>query len=318
MGKIYNSLSELIGHTPMVALKEMNKLHETTAAVFAKLEWYNPGGSSEDRTALGILNEAERAGDIKKGTLIVAPTDGNLGLGLMSIAAGRGYGVLAVVPENIPEEKKRLLDAHGAQMVFTDAAEGLQGAVGKAREIAGMTENAWLANQFENPAGVKVHYETTGPEIWEDMDGKIDAFVCCAGSGATIMGAGKYLREKNPDIRIIAVRPIYKARPGREPRYDIPGVNTGFEPPLIEPGFCNETIEISQDMSYMKCYDLAVTEGYLAGVSSGTALHAAYDVAVRPEMAGKRIAVLLPDSAERYLSIELYAMPEDEDEEDGE
>lgn len=319
MGKIYDNLDELIGHTPMVALKAMDRLHETTAEVFAKLEWYNPGGSSKDRAALKILDEAERAGIIRRGvSVLIEPTDGNMGIGLMTVAAGRKYSTIAVAPENIPEEKKKLLDAHGAQIVFTDAAKGMKGAVEKARELAGTTEHAWMPNQFENPSGVKAHYETTGPEIWEDMDGRIDAFVCCAGSGATIMGAGKYLKEKNPAVQIIAVRPVYRTEPGRESRHDIPGIDTGFEPPLIEPGFCDEVIEINQDMSYMKCYDLAATEGYLAGISSGTALHAAYDVAIRPEMAGKRIVVLLPDSADRYLSTELYAEPEDEDEEGGE
>lgn len=309
MGKIYGNIEELIGNTPIMELKKMEELHETTAHVFAKLECFNPGGSSKDRIAMKMLDEAEKQGLIRRGvSTIIEPTSGNTGVGLAAVGMYRGYRTVVVMPENMSQERIRLLQARCVEVVLTDAEKGMEGAIEKAKELAETMENSWIPSQFTNPAGPQAHYETTGPEIWEDMDGKVDAFVCAAGTGGTITGTGRYLKEKNPDIKIFAVEPADSAvlTGGKPGPHEIQGIGPGFIPEVLDTTVYDEVIDVHTDNSYLMSRDLVAMEGILVGISSGAALEAAFQVAERPEFAGKNIVVLLADGGERYLSTELF------------
>lgn len=309
MGRIYSSMEELIGNTPVLQLKEMEKLHELDCSVFAKLEYFNPAGSSKDRIAKKMLDAAEEQGLISpRLTTVIETTSGNTGVGLAALCAHRGYRCMIVMPENMSAERVKLLQAHGAELILTDASKGLAGAIEKARELAEEEEDAWIAGQFTNPAGPQAHYETTGPEIWKDMDGKVDVFVCSVGTGGTITGAGRYLKEKNPNIKIVAVEPadspvLSGGKPGPHP---IQGIGPGFVPETLDTSVYDEVIAVYPEESYLMSRDLTATEGILVGISSGAVLEAAFEVAKRAESEGKNIVALLPDGGERYLSTELY------------
>ena len=309
MGKIYGSLEELIGHTPMVALPRMCEQHQTAAKVYAKMEMFNPGGSSKDRLAVKLLDDAEKAGLITRGkNVIVEPTSGNTGIGLVSVARAREYRGIVVMPEDVSEERKKLLDARGAVVELTSAEKGMAGAIERAKEILKEDPDAWMPDQFNNPSGPQAHYETTGPEIWEDMDGKIDVFVCGIGTGGTITGVGRYLKEKNPNIKIVGVEPKDSAvlNGGKPGPHMLQGIGAGFVPSILDMSIIDEVMDIDKYEAYLTCYDLTAAEGYLVGISGGAALQAANYVARREEMAGKNVVVLLPDSGERYLSTEMY------------
>lgn len=313
MGKIYRRFEELVGNTPMVELAAMNEKYREEygihGRVFAKLEWFNPGGSAKDRIALKMIEEAEKAGTLKEGGTIIEPTSGNTGIGLSAIARRRGYRAIIVMPESMSEERKKLMKAHFAELVLTPASQGMKGAIAKAQELAKEIPGAWIPDQFRNPAGPLAHYLTTGPEIWEAMDGRIDVFVSGVGTGGTLTGAGKYLKEKNPDIKIIAVEP--KDSPvlsgGQPGPHKIQGIGAGFIPEILDQSLIDEIFEADVQDAYARAHDLASLEGHLCGISSGAALSAAYEIAKRPEMEGKNIVAFLTDGGERYLSTELYS-----------
>lgn len=327
MGRIYHNLEELIGHTPIMELEHLEKKYRLKAKIFAKLEWLNPGGSVKDRIAVKMIEEAEKAGIIRPGkSVIIEPTSGNTGIGLATIATLRGYEVVIVMPENMSEERKCLMKAHGAKLVLTEAAKGMSGAIAKAKELAekysdarkyegeveGETEApclaAWIPSQFENPAGPLAHYETTGPEIWNDLDGMVDVFVCAVGTGGTLSGTGRYLKERNPEIRVVAVEPRESAvlSGGMAGSHGIQGIGAGFIPAALDMGVYDEVVAIATEDAYAMSREAAAAEGCLIGMSSGAALRAAIEVAGRPEMEGKSIVVVLPDSGERYLSAGLF------------
>lgn len=309
MGRIYSSMEELIGNTPVLQLQEMEKLHELNCSVFAKLEYFNPAGSAKDRIAKKMLDTAEEQGLISpRLTTVIEPTSGNTGVGLAALCAHRGYRCMIVMPENMSAERVKLLQAHGAELILTDASRGLTGAIERAQELAAEEEGAWIAGQFTNPAGPQAHYETTGPEIWNDMDGKVDVFVCSVGTGGTITGTGRYLKEKNPNLKIIAVEPadspvLSGGQPGP---HAIQGIGPGFIPEILDTSIYDEVIAVYPEESYLMSRDLTATEGILVGISSGAVLEAAFEVAKRAESEGKNIVALLPDGGERYLSTELY------------
>lgn len=309
MGKIYRNLEELIGHTPMVEFAGIGSRYDAGASLFAKLEWMNPGGSAKDRIAVKMIEEAEKAGLIEPGrSMIIEPTSGNTGIGLATVAVLRGYQAVIVMPENMSEERKILMRAHGAELVLTPAESGMAGAIAKAEELAEKNEHAWIPKQFENPAGPLAHYETTGPEIWEDLDGEVDVYVCTVGTGGTLSGTGKYLKEKNPKVHVVAVEPKESAvlSGGKAGSHGIQGIGAGFIPAALDTEIYDEVIAVATDDAYNMSREIALTEGFLVGISSGAAVSAALEVAKRPEMKGKKIAVLLPDSGERYLSAGLF------------
>lgn len=308
MGKIHENMEELIGHTPMLHLKEMERLHDLKCGVYAKLEYFNPAGSAKDRIAKKMLDIAEEQGILKPGMTVVEPTSGNTGVGLAALCSRRGYRTMIVMPENMSKERIKLLQAHGADLVLTDAAKGMQGAIEKAEELVKEDGSCWLAGQFENPAGPQAHYETTGPEIWEDMDGNVDVLVCAVGTGGTITGTGKYLKEKNPGIKIFAVEPadspvLSGGNPGP---HGIQGIGAGFVPQALDTSVYDEVIAVHTEESYLMSRDMSALEGILVGISSGAVLEAAFQVAKREESKGRNIVVILPDGGERYLTTELF------------
>ena len=307
--KIYSSLEALIGNTPLLALSNYEKISGARANLFAKLESFNPAGSVKDRVALEMIADAESSGKLTKDATMIEPTSGNMGIGLAALAAAKGYRLIITMPETMSVERRMLMKAYGAELVLTDGAKGMAGAIEKAEELAKSIPNAFVVGQFINPANPEAHRKTTGPEIWEDMDGNVEIFVSGVGTGGTITGAGEYLKEKNPDIRIIAVEP--KDSPvlsgGSAGAHGLQGIGAGFVPVILNTSVYDEVIPVTTEEAYAASRALAKSEGILVGISSGAALHAATLVAKRSENADKNIVVLLPDTGDRYLSTPMFA-----------
>ena len=306
--KIYNSVADLVGRTPLVEISRFAKKHRINARLLVKLEMLNPAGSAKDRAALYMLEDAEKSGIIREGGTIIEATSGNTGIGLASVAVPKGYRVIIVMPENMSEERKTLMSAYGAELVLTSARMGMAGSIRKANELYQSIENSFIPDQFSNPANALAHYETTGPELWRDCDESVDIFVCGVGTGGTISGVGKYLKEQNENIKIIAVEP--KSSPvlseGRSGPHGIQGIGAGFVPKLLDQSVIDEIVTVDEQEAFEAGRMLAKKEGILAGISSGAALHAAIEIAKREESKGKTIVVLLPDRGDRYLSTELF------------
>ncbi len=309
MSKIYTCSDQLIGHTPLLRLHGFEKRLSLSAEIVAKLEYLNPAGSVKDRAAKAMIDDAERDGILKAGSVIIEPTSGNTGIGLCSVAASRGYRVIIVMPDSMSAERRTLMRAYGAELVLTDGALGMKGAIKKAEELALEIPSSFIPSQFSNPSNARAHFSTTGPEIWEDTDGEIDIFVCGVGTGGTITGVGEYLKSKDSDVQVVAVEP--KSSPflteGKVGAHKIQGIGAGFVPSVLNTAVYDEIITVS-DEDAMSCARLmGRCEGILCGISSGAALFAAAELAKRPENANKRIVVLLPDGGDRYLSTELFA-----------
>lgn len=302
--KIHADISSLVGATPLMRLERFEKQQGIDSAILAKLEYFNPGGSVKDRVALHIIEQAEKSGKLVKGSVIIEPTSGNTGIGLAMVAAAKGYKIILTMPESMSLERRQLLAAYGAELVLTPAAEGMSGAVKKAEEIAENTPNSFIAGQFVNPDNPEAHYLTTGPEIWSDTDGKVDVFVAAIGTGGTISGTAKYLKEQNPDIKVIGVEP--ESSPlltkGVAGAHKIQGIGANFVPDTLNKDIIDEIVTVSDDSAYEYTRLVAKSEGCLVGISSGAALAAACKIALRAENKGKNIVVILPDSGSRYLS----------------
>lgn len=307
--KIFDSLTQLIGATPLLKISRYSKAAGLKTSLLAKLEYFNPAGSAKDRVARAIIEQAERDGTLNKNSVIIESTSGNTGIGIAAVAASKGYKVIIVMPENMSDERKKLMRAYGAELILTEKALGMRGATEKAEALARETEGAILAGQFVNPANPKAHYETTGPEIWNDTDGKVDIFVAGVGTGGTITGVGKYLKEKNPNVKIIAAEPADSPllNGGKAGPHKIQGIGANFIPDILNKEIIDEIIPVPYDEALTAARTLAATEGTLVGISSGAALYAAGIMAKKEENAGKNIVVLLPDTGERYLSTELFA-----------
>ena len=303
MANIYQEITDIVGKTPLLKLQRYMDANACKADILAKLEYQNPGGSVKDRVAIRMIHEAEKAGILHKGDVIIEPTSGNTGIGLACVAAARGYHLIITMPETMSVERRRLLSAYGAELVLTPASKGVKGSIRKANELAEQL-HAFVPSQFNNPYNPKSHYETTGPEIWADTDGKIDVFVAGVGTGGTISGTGRYLKEKNPNIQIVAVEPagspvLSDGIPGR---HKIQGIGAGFIPETLDMEIYDEILTVTDDDAYQACRELARREGVLCGISSGAALSAAKELAVKPAYQGKTIVALFPDGGERYLS----------------
>ena len=309
MSNIYTSADQLIGHTPLLELTHIEKAHDLKAKLVAKLEYFNPAGSVKDRIAKAMIDDAEAKGLLKAGSVIIEPTSGNTGIGLASVAAARGYRIIIVMPETMSVERRQLMKAYGAELVLTEGAKGMKGAIAKADELAKEIPNSFVAGQFVNPANPKAHYETTGPEIWQDTDGKVDFFVAGVGTGGTITGVGKFLKEKNPAVKVVAVEPKTSAvlSTGVAGSHKIQGIGAGFVPDVLDTKIYDEIIPVDNDDAFVVGKEIGHREGVLVGISSGAALWAAIELAKRPENAGKTIVVLLPDTGDRYLSTPLFA-----------
>lgn len=308
MTKIYESADELIGRTPLVALHKIQEKENLNARILAKVEFFNPSGSVKDRIARQMIDDAEKDGRLKPGSVIIEPTSGNTGIGLAAVAAARGYRTIIVMPDTMSAERRQLMKAYGADLVLTPGAEGMKGAIRKADELAADTPDSFVPGQFVNPSNPKAHYEQTGPEIWQDTDGQVDIFVAGTGTGGTLSGTGKYLKEKNPSLRVVAVEPA--ASPvlagGKPGPHKIQGIGAGFIPETLDQNIYDEIIEVENEEAFDAARDLAATEGLLTGISSGAALFAAKQLASREENRGKTIVVLLPDTGDRYLSTPLW------------
>ncbi|HMM32360.1 MAG TPA: cysteine synthase A [Clostridia bacterium] len=306
--KLYQSLTELIGNTPLLELVNYQKAEGLKARIAAKLEYFNPAGSVKDRIALAMIDDAEKAGKLKPGGLIIEPTSGNTGVGLASVAAARGYRVILTMPETMSVERRKLLAAYGAELVLTEGAKGMKGAIEKATELLEQNPGSFMPGQFDNPANPAVHKRTTGPEIWRDTDGQVDLFVAGIGTGGTITGAGEYLKEQKPSVKVVGVEPA--ASPmlteGKSGPHKIQGIGAGFVPRVLNTGIYDEVITVQNDDAFAAGRAIAHAEGLLVGISSGAALHAATELAKRPENEGKLIVVILPDTGERYLSTALF------------
>ena len=309
MSNIYTSADQLIGKTPLLELTHIEKAHDLKAKIVAKLEYFNPAGSVKDRIAKAMIDDAEAKGLLKAGSVIIEPTSGNTGIGLASVAAARGYRIIIVMPETMSVERRQLMKAYGAELVLTEGAKGMKGAIAKADELAKEIPNSFVAGQFVNPANPKAHYETTGPEIWADTDGKVDFFVAGVGTGGTITGTGKFLKEKNPAVKVVAVEPKTSAMlsTGIAGSHKIQGIGAGFVPDVLDTKIYDEIIPVDNDDAFAVGKEMGHREGVLVGISSGAALWAAIELAKRPENAGKTIVVLLPDTGDRYLSTPLFA-----------
>ena len=307
--KIYKKATELIGNTPLLELGNYEKAHGLEATILAKLEYLNPAGSVKDRIARAMLDDAESRGLLKPGSVIIEPTSGNTGIGLAAVAAARGYRIILTMPETMSVERRSLLCAYGAELVLTEGAKGMKGAIAKARELAAQTENSFIPGQFTNPANPRAHRETTGPEIWRDTDGKVDIFVAGVGTGGTVTGVGEYLKEQNPAVRIVAVEPAGSPvlSGGASEPHKIQGIGAGFVPDTLNRAVLDEILPVENEDAFAAGRELARREGVLAGISSGAALHAATVLAKRPENRGKMIVVLLPDTGDRYLSTPLFS-----------
>ena len=309
MSNIYTSADQLIGHTPLLELTHIEKAHDLKAKIVAKLEYFNPAGSVKDRIAKAMIDDAEAKGLLKAGSVIIEPTSGNTGIGLASVAAARGYRIIIVMPETMSVERRQLMKAYGAELVLTEGAKGMKGAIAKADELAKEIPNSFVAGQFVNPANPKAHYETTGPEIWQDTDGKVDFFVAGVGTGGTITGVGKFLKEKNPAVKVVAVEPKTSAvlSTGVAGSHKIQGIGAGFVPDVLDTRIYDEIIPVDNDDAFAVGKEMGHREGVLVGISSGAAVWAAIEVAKRPENEGKTIVALLPDTGDRYLSTPLFA-----------
>ena len=309
MSNIYTSADQLIGKTPLLELTHIEKAHDLKAKIVAKLEYFNPAGSVKDRIAKTMIDDAEAKGLLKPGSVIIEPTSGNTGIGLASVAAARGYRIIIVMPETMSVERRQLMKAYGAELVLTEGAKGMKGAIAKADELAKEIPNSFVAGQFVNPANPKAHYETTGPEIWADTDGKVDFFVAGVGTGGTITGTGKFLKEKNPAVKVVAVEPKTSAvlSTGIAGSHKIQGIGAGFVPDVLDTKIYDEIIPVDNDDAFAVGKEMGHREGVLVGISSGAALWAAIELAKRSENAGKTIVVLLPDTGDRYLSTPLFA-----------
>ncbi|MBQ3604395.1 MAG: cysteine synthase A [Clostridia bacterium] len=306
---VYKSIDELIGKTPMLRLERIEKRFGLKAEIYAKLEYFNPAGSVKDRVGLSMIEDAEMNGRLKSGSVIIEPTSGNTGIGIAAVAVAKGYRAIIVMPETMSEERRRMMKAYGAELVLTDGAKGMSGAIEKANELAAEIPGSMVAGQFENPANAAAHYKTTGPEIYADMQGDIDYFVSAVGTGGTITGTGEYLKEQNPDIKIVAVEPENSPvlSKGVAGTHKIQGIGAGFVPKVLNTSIIDEIITVSDEDAFSTGNLIGKTEGFLAGISSGAALKAAIEIAKREENAGKKIVVLLPDGGDRYLSTELFA-----------
>ena len=309
MRKIYTSADQLIGKTPLLELVHIEKEEKLEATVLAKLEYFNPAGSVKDRIAKAMIDDAEAKGLLKPGSVIIEPTSGNTGIGLSSVAAARGYRIIIVMPETMSVERRQLMKAYGAELVLTEGAKGMKGAIAKADELARTIPNSFIPGQFVNPANPAVHRATTGPEIWNDTDGKVDIFVAGVGTGGTITGVGEYLKSRNPDVKVVAVEPagspvLSKGTPGA---HKIQGIGAGFVPDVLNTGIYDEIIAVENDDAFAAGKRVGKAEGVLVGISSGAAVWAAIELAKRPENKGKTIVALLPDTGDRYLSTPLFA-----------
>ena len=309
MSNIYTSADQLIGNTPLLELTHLEEAYGLKAAILAKLEYLNPAGSVKDRIAKAMIDDAEQKGLLKKGSVIIEPTSGNTGIGLASVAAARGYRIIIVMPETMSVERRQLMKAYGAELVLTEGAKGMKGAIAKADELAKEIPNSFVPGQFVNPANPKAHFETTGPEIWEDTDGKVDIFVAGVGTGGTITGTGKFLKSKNPNVKVVAVEPKTSAvlSTGVAGPHKIQGIGAGFVPEVLDTKVYDEIIPVSNEDAFAAGRLVGRKEGVLVGISSGAALHAAVELAKRPGNEGKTIVVLFPDTGDRYLSTPLFA-----------
>ena len=309
MSKIYKSADELIGKTPLLELTNIEKSLNLKAKILAKLEYFNPAGSVKDRIAKAMIDDAEASGKLKPGSVIIEPTSGNTGIGLTSVAAARGYRIIIVMPETMSVERRQLMKAYGAELVLTEGAKGMKGAIAKAEELAAATPGSFIPGQFVNPANPKAHRESTGPEIYEDTDGKVDIFVAGVGTGGTVTGVGEYLKSKNPDVKVVAVEPASSAvlSTGVAGAHKIQGIGAGFVPDVLNTSVYDEIITVSNDDAFATGKLVGRSEGVLVGISSGAALWAADELARRPENRGKTIVALLPDDGGRYLSTPLWS-----------
>ena len=309
MSNIYKTADQLIGKTPLLELTHIEKEEDLKATILAKLEYFNPAGSVKDRIAKAILDDAEARGELKPGATIIEPTSGNTGIGLSSVAAARGYKIIIVMPETMSVERRQLIKAYGAELVLTEGAKGMKGAIAKANELAQEIENSFIPGQFVNPANPRAHFETTGPEIYADTDGKVDIFVAGVGTGGTVTGVGEYLKSKNPDVKVVAVEPASSAvlSTGVAGSHKIQGIGAGFVPDVLNTGIYDEIITVTNEDAFAAGKLVGRKEGVLVGISSGAAVHAAIELAKRPENQGKTIVALLPDTGDRYLSTPLFA-----------
>ena len=309
MSKIYTAVDQLIGHTPLLELVHLEQAENLQAKVLAKLEYLNPAGSAKDRIAKAMVDDAEAKGLLKKGSVIIEPTSGNTGIGLASVAAARGYRIIIVMPETMSAERRMLMKAYGAELVLTDGSKGMKGAIAKADELAKEIPNSFIAGQFVNPANPAAHKATTGPEIWEDTDGKVDIFVAGVGTGGTITGVGEYLKSKNPNVKIVAMEPASSPvlSKGVAGSHKIQGIGAGFVPEVLNTKIYDEVIAVENEDAFATGKLIGQREGVLVGISSGAAVWAAIELAKRPENKGKNIVVLLPDTGDRYLSTPMFA-----------
>ena len=308
MANIYQSVTELIGHTPLLAAKRFAKAHDLPANIVAKLEYFNPAGSVKDRIAIAMIEQAEKDGKIAPGATLIEPTSGNTGIGIAAVAAARGYHAILTMPETMSVERRNLLKAYGAEIVLTEGAQGMKGAIARAEQLQKEIPNSFIPSQFENAANPSAHERTTGPEIWADTDGKVDAFIAGVGTGGTVSGVGRYLKSKNPSIHVVAVEPVDSpvlsgSKPGP---HKIQGIGAGFIPTTLDTQVYDEVIQVKNEEAFAYGREFARREGALVGISSGAALAAAAELARRPDFAGKTIVVLLPDGGDRYLSTDLF------------
>ncbi len=309
MSRIFTSADQLIGHTPLMELTNIEKKHGLKAKLLAKLEYFNPAGSVKDRIAKAMIDDAEAKGLLKPGSVIIEPTSGNTGIGLASVAAARGYRIIIVMPETMSVERRQIMKAYGAELVLTEGAKGMKGAIVKAEELSREIPNSFIPGQFVNPANPKAHFETTGPEIFDDTDGKVDIFVAGVGTGGTVTGVGQYLKSRNPSVKVVAVEPKSSAvlSTGVAGPHKIQGIGAGFVPDVLDTKVYDEIIPVTNEDAFAAGKEMGRSEGVLVGISSGAALWAGIDLAKRPENAGKTIVVLLPDTGDRYLSTPLFA-----------
>ena len=308
MSKIYNNLAELVGRTPLLEVANYSAGKDLKATILTKLEYFNPAGSVKDRIAKAMIEDAEKKGVLKPGSVIIEPTSGNTGIGVASVGTAKGYKVIIVMPETMSVERRSLIKAYGAEIVLTEGAKGMKGAIAKAEELASETPNSFIPGQFVNPANPEIHKNTTGPEIWEDTDGKVDIFVAGVGTGGTVTGVGEYLKSQNPNVKIVAVEPADSPvlSEGKSGPHKIQGIGAGFVPDVLNTKIYDEIITVKNEDAFAGSRELSKKEGLLVGISSGAAIFAATELAKRPENAGKTIVALLPDTGERYLSTALF------------
>ena len=309
MSKIYTSADQLIGKTPLLELTHIEKKYGLKAKILAKLEYFNPAGSVKDRIAKAMIDEAEKSGKLKADSVIIEPTSGNTGIGLAAVAAARGYRIIIVMPETMSVERRQLMKAYGAELVLTDGSKGMKGAIAKAEELSREIPGSFIPGQFVNPANPKAHFETTGPEIYADTDGEVDIFVAGVGTGGTVTGVGQYLKSKNPNVKVVAVEPASSAVLSGKPSgaHKIQGIGAGFVPDVLDTAVYDEIIPVENEDAFSAGREIGKNEGVLVGISSGAAVHAAIELAKRPENEGKTIVALLPDTGDRYLSTPLFA-----------